>query len=191
MTKTDAELYTGAQSGDRQALECLYDKYEKLLYSYAYKMTSSHELSEEIIQDVFVKVWQKKGAYDASKGKLSTWLITITRYSAIDILRKQKQNNFEYDEQTDSDNPSEHFHSNVEKAVEAGEDQEIIQRAMTELNKDQQKIITLFYFNAYSQSQIAKSLNIPLGTVKSRIRLALGNLKKSMKTIQKGGTHNE
>lgn len=190
MTKTDSDLYAGVQSGDRRALEYLYQKYEKLLYSYAYKMTTSHELSEEIIQDVFVKVWQKKGAYDASKGKLSTWLITITRYSAIDILRKQKTPTFEYEEQDGAADTSEHFYSSVEKAVTAGEDQDVIRLAMQSLNKEQEKIITLFYFKAYSQSQISEALNLPLGTVKSRLRLALGHLRKNIEQERKGGTQN-
>lgn len=65
MTKTDLELYDSMCSGDKSALESIYSKYERLLYSYAYKMTSSHEVSEEIVQDVFTKLWQNKNPYDA------------------------------------------------------------------------------------------------------------------------------
>ena len=89
MTKTDLELYDSMCSGDKSALESIYSKYEKLLYSYAYKMTSTHEVSEEIVQDVFTKLWQNKNPYDANKAKMSTWLITITRNSVIDLFRKK------------------------------------------------------------------------------------------------------
>lgn len=180
MTKTDLELYDNMRSGDRTALESLYYKYEKLLYSYAYKMTSSHEVSEEIVQDVFTKLWQNKSTYDASKAKMSTWLITITRHSVIDLFRKKKLETYEYDEMDDINSSTDLYSSTVEKTAELNEDQKIICNAISSLNNDQKFIITLFYFKAYSHSKIASQLNIPLGTVKSRIRLALGHLKKNI-----------
>lgn len=191
MTRTDSDLYEGLRAGDKSCLEMLYQKYEKLLYSYAYKMTSSHERSEEVVQDVFMKVWQKKGAYDADKGKLSTWLISVTRNSVIDLSRRKKLDTFEYDERDDVNSDTNHFNSSVEQEAERHEDQEMINEAMRALNDEQKKIITLFYFRAYSQSQIAKALDLPLGTVKSRIRLALGHLKKNIDLVRKGGTQNE
>ena len=191
MTWTDTELYEGLRAGDKACLEMLYRKYEKLLYSYAYKMTSSHERSEEVVQDVFMKVWQKKGAYDENKGKLSTWLITITRNYAIDISRRKKIDTYEYDERDDVNPDSDHFNSPVEKQAEHHEDREIINKAMQKLNEEQQRIVTLFYFKAYSQSQIAEALDVPLGTVKSRLRLALGHLRENMDPARKGGTQNE
>lgn len=191
MTRTDSDLYEGLRAGDKSCLEMLYQKYEKLLYSYAYKMTSSHERSEEVVQDVFMKVWQKKGAYDADKGKLSTWLISVTRNSVIDLSRRKKLDTFEYDERDDVNSDTNHFNSSVEQEAEKHEDQEMINEAMHALNDEQKKIITLFYFRAYSQSQIAKALDLPLGTVKSRIRLALGHLKKNIDLVRKGGTQNE
>lgn len=191
MTRTDSDLYEGLRAGDKSCLEMLYQKYEKLLYSYAYKMTSSHERSEEVVQDVFMKVWQKKGAYDADKGKLSTWLISVTRNSVIDLSRRKKLDTFEYDERDDVNSDTNHFNSSVEQEAERHEDQEMINEAMHALNDEQKKIITLFYFRAYSQSQIAKALDLPLGTVKSRIRLALGHLKKNIDLVRKGGTQNE
>lgn len=191
MTRTDSDLYEGLRAGDKSCLEMLYQKYEKLLYSYAYKMTSNHERSEEVVQDVFMKIWQKKGAYDANKGKLSTWLISITRNSAIDLSRRKKLDTFEYDERDDVNSDTNHFNSSVEQEAERHENQEMINKAMHELNDEQKKIITLFYFKAYSQSQIAAALDLPLGTVKSRLRLALGHLRKNIEPAKKGGTQNE
>lgn len=180
MTKTDLELYQSMCSGDRSALEAIYEKYEKLLYSYAYKMTSSREVSEEIVQDVFTKLWQNKNPYDAGKAKMSTWLITITRNSVIDLFRKKKLDTYEYNELDDIDSSTDMYNSSVEKSAELHENQSIICAAMSSLSNEQKYIITLFYFKAYSHSQISNELNIPLGTVKSRIRLALGHLKKNI-----------
>lgn len=191
MTRAEAELYEQIQSGDRNALESLYVKYEKLLFSYAFKMTSNKEMSEEIVQDVFTKVWHRKGGYDPSKGKLSTWLITLTRNATIDVLRRQKIQTYEYDERDDVDPAQNEQSSSVEAAVEAGEDQAMIQHAMDGLSQEQHHIINLFYFKACSHSQIAKTLDLPLGTVKSRIRLALKHLKKNIETVKKGGTIDE
>lgn len=191
MTRTDSDLYEGLRAGDKSCLEILYQKYEKLLYSYAYKMTSSHERSEEVVQDVFMKVWQKKGAYDADKGKLSTWLISITRNSVIDLSRRKKLDTFEYDERDDVNKDTDYFHSSVEQEADRHENQKMINEAMHTLNDEQKRIITLFYFRAYSQSQIAAALDLPLGTVKSRIRLALGHLRKNIERVKKGGAQNE
>lgn len=191
MTRTDSDLYEGIQAGDKTCLEMLYQKYEKLLYSYAYKMTSSRERSEEVVQDVFMKVWQKKGAYDENKGKLSTWLISITRNSVIDLSRRKKLDTFEYDERDDMTQDTDVFTSSVERTAEKHDDQETINEAMRTLNDEQKRIVTLFYFKAYSQSRIAEALDLPLGTVKSRLRLALGHLKKNIERVRKGGTQNE
>ncbi|WP_020008189.1 RNA polymerase sigma factor [Salinicoccus albus] len=191
MASTDSELYDGLLAGDKSCLERLYRKYEKLLYSYAYKMTSSHEKSEEVVQDVFMKLWQKKGAYDAAKGKMSTWLITLTRNAVIDLSRRKQLDTFEYDERDDVDNETNPFNSTVEKTAEKHEDQKTIAHAVKSLNDEQQRIVTLFYFKAYSQSQIAAALDLPVGTVKSRLRLALGHLKKNIERSEKGGTHDE
>lgn len=180
MTKTDLELYDSMCSGDKSALEHIYSKYERLLYSYAYKMTSSHEISEEIVQDVFTKLWQNKNPYDAGKAKMSTWLITITRNSVIDLFRKKKFNTYEYNEMDDIDSSTDLYSSTVENSAELHEEQRIICTAMSSLSEEQKYIITLFYFKAYSHSQISNELSIPLGTVKSRIRLALGHLKKNI-----------
>lgn len=187
MKKTDVDLYQGIQAGDQSSLKMLYRKYETLLYSYAYKMTSHHEWAEEVVQDVFMKVWQKKGAYDEKRGKLSTWLISMTRNAVIDLYRRKKLDTFEYDERDDLDKAANHFNSSVEQEVEKHEDQQLIHTAMQSLNDEQTKIITLFYFKAYSQTQIAKALDLPLGTVKSRIRLALRHLRNNIDRVKKGG----
>ncbi|UOQ84040.1 RNA polymerase sigma factor [Gracilibacillus salinarum] len=184
MNEQDVTWYKNIQHGDQIALEALYDKYEKLLFSFVYKMTQNREITEEVVQDVFLKIWTKKGMYDPSKGKFSSWLLTITRYTAIDFIRKKKDSkDFSLEERdaTQVDNTS------LEEEVEWKEDTKQIKQAMKQLKKDQQKVIILFYFKALSQQKIADQLGIPLGTVKGRIRLALKHLKEKLHMLEEKG----
>ncbi|MCP8969978.1 RNA polymerase sigma factor [Ectobacillus ponti] len=176
MNDQDVSLYQSVLQGDRQALEQLYDKYEKLLFSFAYRMTGRKELAEEAVQDVFLKLWTKKGLYDSTKGKFSSWLLTITRNASIDLLRKNKQTlqMAEVPEALASQEPG------VEELVEWKEEGARLREAMSELGEEQKAIVDLFYFQAMSQQSIADVCQIPLGTVKGRIRLALQHLRKHL-----------
>ncbi|TCP27078.1 RNA polymerase sigma-70 factor (ECF subfamily) [Scopulibacillus darangshiensis] len=175
--QTDVKLYFELRQHDQSALEAIYDRYEKLLYSFAYRMTQNTGLAEDVVQEVFMKLWHGKSEYDQTKGKFSSWLLTITRYTAIDHIRKLKQEDaFELDERDalQSEEPS------VEDEITWKEEKETIRRSIHTLSKDQQEMIHLFYYKGYSQKQISESCDIPLGTVKGRIRLALKHLKKRL-----------
>ncbi|PYZ92210.1 RNA polymerase subunit sigma-70 [Salipaludibacillus keqinensis] len=173
----DIKLYERLRLGDKEALETLYDKYERLLYSFSYKMVNNPEAAEEIVQEVMIKLWKGKGTYSPDYGKFSSWLLTVTRHTAIDYLRKQQKVTTEeihtetelHDDQTP-----------VEEMVEWKEKGERLRQAMRTLKKDQRVIIDLFYFKGYSQRKIAEQTDIPLGTVKGRIRLALKHLKAEL-----------
>lgn len=191
MVQTDEKLYEMIEFRDKEAFKTLYRKYEKLLFSYAYKMTSDTSISEEVVQDVFMKVWQKKGAFKPDKGRLSTWLITLTRNSVVDQLRKKKVDFSEYEERDSMTESDKNAESPTESKVIQNEDSHIISTALKNLSTEQQQMIELFYFRALTQSQISNELNLPLGTVKSRLRLALKHLKKHIKTNQKGGIQND
>ncbi|PSC77290.1 RNA polymerase subunit sigma, partial [Mammaliicoccus sciuri] len=102
MRESDIELYDKIVSKDTDSLETLYDRYESLLYSFIYKITQDKQSSEEVLQDVFMKIWNQKAKFDSSKGKMSTWLITISRNLAIDYIRKRKTTSYEYDEERDN-----------------------------------------------------------------------------------------
>ncbi|WP_232718685.1 RNA polymerase sigma factor [Bacillus sp. FJAT-45037] len=160
---------------DKQALEQLYDRYERILFSFIYRFTNDNGLTEEVMQDVFIKIWQKKAHYDSSKGKFSSWLLTIARNASIDQIRKRKLTEVEYDVRDSREDP--HL---VEDIVEQKEDQQIVQEALKKLPNDQAKIVRLFYFEGETQKTISERCGIPLGTVKGRIRLALGHLRKQL-----------
>ncbi|WP_252314374.1 sigma-70 family RNA polymerase sigma factor [Sinobaca sp. H24] len=173
--ETDAELYKRIQAQDKEALEILYIRYERLLYSFAYNMINDKQAAEEVMQDVFFKLWRGKGAgaYNESRGKFSSWLLTITRNASIDHLRKKKIEVYEWEER---DSVQEQMPS-VEEEIETKEERTELQAVIHKLPDEQQRMICLFYFQGMSQSQIAKACDIPLGTVKGRLRLALQKLK--------------
>ncbi|SDJ16143.1 RNA polymerase sigma factor [Salimicrobium halophilum] len=187
MSTQDEELYRRVLHKDKDALETLYDKYEKLLFSFSYKMTNNHGLSEEVVQDVFMKLWTQKGTYDSSKGKFSSWLLTIARNAAVDLMRKKKDTPYELEERDalQTNEPS------VEEMYEWKEEATAVREAMRVLNDNQQRAIQLFYFDAKSHREIAEQLGVPLGTVKGRIRMALKHLQTEMNRREGGKERHE
>ncbi|MDT3959911.1 sigma-70 family RNA polymerase sigma factor [Staphylococcus kloosii] len=164
---------------DSASLEKLYDRYESLLYNLAYKITQDQQSSEEVLQDIFMKIWHQKAIFKPEKGKLSTWLITLCRNRAIDILRQRKDVERSFDEA---------FHgietnSLPEYDLLDKECSEELQKIISYLSKEQQTIIALFYFKGLSQQEIADKLTMPIGTVKSRLRLSIKHLNDYLKTI--------
>ncbi|SFL89562.1 MULTISPECIES: RNA polymerase sigma factor [Salibacterium] len=175
---TDKELYDRIRERDREALEMLYDRYERLLYSFAFRMTNDSQASEEVMQDVFLKLWKDKGSgqYREEKGKFSSWLLTVTRNASIDRNRKNKTQEVEWEER---DSRHEEM-PGVEQEIESKEERDELQSAIHTLPDAQQRMICLFYFQGYSQQEISNACDIPLGTVKGRIRLALQKLKENL-----------
>lgn len=178
----DAELYNKVLSGDKRALEQLYDKYEKILYSFSYRMMNQKQSAEEVVQEVFIKVWKGQGYFDPSKGKFSSWLLTIARNTSIDLMRKRKEPAYELEERDSlvSNEPS------TEDLVEWKEQGAAVRNAVSQLGEEQRLVIDSFYFKGYTQKKIAEQFNVPLGTVKGRIRLALKHLRTALDE-QEGG----
>ncbi len=112
---TDLELYERVRQKDKEALETLYDRYERILYAFVLQLTKDRDLAEEAMQEVFIKLWRGGGIYDESKGKFRSWFFTMSRHVAIDLIRKRKpdlQLDESYAKAIPSDSPS------VEKEVE-------------------------------------------------------------------------
>lgn len=173
----DIILYLKLQQKDKEALERLYDKYEKLLYSFSYRMVQDSHLAEEVVQEVFIKLWKGNGVYDDSKGKFSSWLLTMTRNTAIDIIRKTKKELSSEIEERDSLQSQD---QSIEDQVEWKEEGSRLRKAVDLLKQEQKRMIDLFYFKGLTQQRISEECNLPLGTVKGRIRLALKHLKSQL-----------
>jgi RNA polymerase sigma factor (sigma-70 family) len=184
----DLQLIQRIVAKDAEALEALYDRYEKPLYAFAYRLTQDRMMAEEVVQECFVRVWNAGVKFDAAQGKLTTWLFTIVRNASIDLLRKGKRRQSEG--QLNDDhlmNMADERH-NIEQAVEWDATRQEIKAALSTLNEDQKDIIELIYFKGFTQQEVSDNRNIPLGTVKSRVRLAFKQLKSKLYSLGKEGS---
>lgn len=173
MAVSDHILVERLQRGDRAVMSDVYDQYADALYGTLVKIVRSEATAEDILQETFVKVWLQRDRYDATKGTFFTWMLNIARNMAIDTLRsaayKASQMNRSVDEI-------------VGIADEPGEDAVIpehtdLRTIVDTLGPEQRAIVDLMYFQGYTQSEISEEFNIPLGTVKSRLRLAMNTLR--------------
>jgi RNA polymerase sigma-70 factor (ECF subfamily) len=162
-----------------EALSELYDRYSRLVFSLALQTIGDPATAEEITQDVFVRVWEKAGTYREEQAKVSTWLTSITRYRSIDLLRQRgsrpERDSIGWDDLASGNEPS---IDGPEGAAELSIEGLRIRNAVNGLPPDQQKALRLAYFYGLSHSEIAEQLGEPLGTVKTRIRLAMQKLRE-------------
>jgi len=173
----DELLMERVAQGDQKALEGLYDRYGRLVYGLARNIVGDEPTAEEITQDVFTRVWQKSSTYRAEQGRPLTWLMRITRNRAIDELRRRgTRPRLEPLPWTggsalsDGEDPAE--------AADLAQRRRSVAAAMSELPQEQRRVLALAYFRAYTHQQIADSLGQPLGTVKTRLRLAMQKMRR-------------
>lgn len=169
----DAALIRRIGEGDTGALRVLYERYGAIVFGMALRVVGDRQTAEECTQDVFVAVWRSAGAYDAERASVSTWMISIARNRAVDAVRRlaarpaQPQAEvFVSDEAPDT----------ADRAA-ALESSERVAAALADLPETQRDVVVLAYFHGLSHSEIAERLDLPLGTVKGRMRLALDRLR--------------
>lgn len=179
---TDAQLYERLRSKEQGALEELYDRYERLVYSFAYRMSQNAQMAEDIVQEVFTKLWKNHAPYTEDKGKFSSWLLTMTRNASLDTLRKKGKQQEVGLLDKDAEQMKIPVDEMPEQMLEWKEKGTVLRKAIKRLKEEQQTIVELFYFHGLSQESISSKLDIPLGTVKSRIRLALQHLRKHLES---------
>jgi RNA polymerase sigma-70 factor, ECF subfamily len=174
--QSDAQLVYLLREGEKKALAILYKRYAGLVYSVAYKILQDQQEAEDLTQDIFVTFW-KKNSFDPNRGALSSFLGLLTRSRAIDKIRSGNttENFLARWQKIFSEEASESFP--LEQAS-LQERQEKLQQALDELPELQRLILEMNYFENLSQAKIAKTLNLPLGTVKSRSRQGILQLKK-------------
>ena len=171
---SEEELIQLLQCGDQSAFEYLYDHYSGALNTVILKLISDQQLAEDILQEAFVKIWNNFSAYDSTKGRLFTWMLNITRNLTIDTIRSKsfkKQTKIHKTENAVT-SISNNFNEN-DKFDALG-----IRKQTMLLKEDQKRVIDLAYFEGFTQEEISKKLDIPLGTVKTRMRTAISVLKK-------------
>ena len=183
-TMTDLDIMKKVASYDSKALEALYNRYSTILYTLIKTIVADTALAEEVLSEVFVIIWRKVNHFDFDEGNVYTWLITLARNKAVDTIRVKKSG---VETQPYSD---EYENKHILPALKPnGKSLELkdaldktvkMQKAMEELTDAQQYVIHLAYFEGLTESEIAAKLNIPVSTVKSKIRIALTNLKENL-----------
>jgi len=175
-----ALLQRVAQSGDREAFEALFSHFAPRIKALMIKSGSVNSEAEDIAQDVMLKVWRKSALYAAGKGAVSTWVFTIARNSRIDRLRKKSS--VPYDDIDDIELASND--AGAEEEVLANQQAQHVSAAISQLPDEQRNIIDLAFLHDMPQSEIALKLSLPLGTVKSRMRLAYDKLRLNLEYLK-------
>jgi RNA polymerase sigma factor (sigma-70 family) len=162
---------------DRSALDLLYERYAGAIYGIICRVVKNKDIAEEVLQDVFLKYWNRIEGYDAAKGKLFTWMLNIARNQAIDRTRSK-----EVSKEKKTKGIEDYVNTgNQEAFQEPSVDGIGIRDLLKNLSQDQQFVVEYLYFKGYSQSELAEEFQIPLGTVKTRLRLAMQQLRLMMK----------
>lgn len=172
----DSELIHRLRLGEKQAMEVLDDRYAGLVYSVAFRILQNSADAEELTQDVFVTLWQRDD-YKPDRGSLKSFLGLLTRHRAIDKLRKGKTSQKFLERWQQYIHESSSTNLPLEE-VQSKEQQKKLQKALSLLPVEQREILMMNFFEGLSRTQIAQKLNLPVGTVKSRVRLAFVRLKK-------------
>lgn len=170
---SEEELVAALRTRSQKAYSVLYDNYAPALLGIICKVVKNSDDAENLLQDTFVKVWTYIDSYDTSKGRLFTWLLNIARNTAINFLRAQQKTEFT-DIQTLTDGVYTERNS-ITDAINVGHIG--VADTVSRLDPKLRQIINLIYFDGYTQQEVADSLNMPLGTVKTRTRMALQQLK--------------
>ncbi len=177
----DVELIERLRRRDAQALAELYDRYGRLVYSLILRVVKDAGIAEDLVQETFMRVWNRVQAFDAQKGSIGPWLLAVARNRAIDYLRSaggRERNALEFEE---TDHPA--LYTNMEHDILSSDQARLIQTALGKLSPNQRQVIELAYFEGLSQTEMAERMGQPLGTVKTWVRSALKNLRDDLGAV--------
>jgi RNA polymerase sigma-70 factor, ECF subfamily len=169
----DMGLLTRIQSGDQEAMSALFDRYGTMVYSVALRVLKDTGEAEDVMQEIFVQMWKNPSAFVSGRGSLGGWLVVVARNRSIDVIRRRRPSE-----------PVELFalpsSTNLAQEAERNSLLEKIRGVMLSLPVEQQKSVELAFFEGLSHSEISEKTGDPLGTVKTRIRLALITIRKAL-----------
>jgi RNA polymerase sigma-70 factor (ECF subfamily) len=172
---SDTELLHAVARGDESALAALYDRYNSILLGLLLRILHSRSEAEDVLQEVFLQIWQRAANFDEARGRGFTWMVTLARSRAIDRLRSLQSRQRADD--TAMQNAPEQSGDASDDAYHA-EQREIVRTALAEIPEEQRRALLLAYFEGLTQSEIAARLGQPLGTVKTRMRSGMGKLRE-------------
>ncbi len=174
---TEEELVERLGARDAAAFEYLYDNYSGALYGSILRMVQDENVAQDLLQETFVKIWKNYSSYNSDRGRLYTWMVNIARNLAIDHKRsranKSSEKNQPIDKSVNAINKTGKTVFNIDRIG--------LKEVVGQLKPESQQMINLLYYSGYTQEEVAKELEMPLGTVKTRTRTALIELRKLMK----------
>src|SRR5256885_7969248 len=175
----DEELMHLVRAGDAQAFEIVFDRHSGAAFSLAYRMCGRQAMAEDIVQEAFVSLWRSGARYDATRGSVRTWVLSVVRNRAIDAFRREsaKGGRDVAEEGIAERMPAPQL---TDTEVERRDEARQVRKALVELPPDQRQVIELAYFGGFTHSQIANMLELPSGTVKGRMRLGLSKMRLAL-----------
>ena len=177
---SDDELMDGVASGDLAALGQVYDRYSRLVFSVAVRVLNDRQLAEDVVQEVFLRLWRRPASFDPARGRFVTWLMSVTRNRALDEWRRSARRRRLEEQESDpigSQLVAQDRADDPELGLALAELRRAVRTAMTRLPAAQRRVLELAYFGGLTQVEIAERTGDPLGTVKTRIRLGMRKLR--------------
>jgi len=171
----DEDLMPLIEAGDAEAFAALYDRHGRMAYTLAYRMMGEKQEAEDVVQEAFIKVWRSAGGYRVGRGSVRAWILSIVHNRGIDQLRSHARRGRMQDKVEASAPTSEPSEAFAETWRNSQRDQ--VREALKTLPQEQLKILELAYFSGYTHVEIAERLDLPLGTVKGRMRLGLQKIR--------------
>ncbi len=174
---TDFDVIDQLIAGNSQAIEMLYDRYARLAFGVALKILGERTAAEDVVQEAFVAVWRNAAAFDPARGQIRSWLLRIVRNRAIDRLRA----NPAYRQSADIETANLSVKDVAFDHVAMDAERQQLRHVLSALPQTQRRAIELSYFGGLSQTEVASRMHLPLGTVKSRMRLGLEKMRVSLR----------
>ena len=184
----DGQLVQLVAERDAGALEVLYDRYGKVAYSLARRILTDEVLAQDVVQEVFLSLWRDARRFDAGRGTLATYLLSMTHHRAVDVvrreenLRRRRTSDESLEFQPDSA-------PGVEAEAEAAERRSEVRAALAQLPPAQREALALAYFGGYTQREVATLVGVPLGTVKTRMAAGMRKLKEALREAGREEQH--
>ncbi len=171
----ESQLLALLKDKDERGFDILYQNYSNVLYGVIIRILKDEDEAKDMLQEVFVRIWNRIDKYERSKGRLYTWMINLTRNFVIDRLRSADYKNHQKNNFVRDDNVI-----IIDSKYSSSQNIDVIglQGMVTKLNEDHRKLIQKIYFEGFTQADLAEELGIPLGTLKTRIRAAIKSLRK-------------
>ncbi len=171
----DAEVLRAIQRGDQEAVAVLYDRYGGIAYGLAFRITNDGTLAEDVVQEAFLSVWRQAARFDPDRGYVRSWLLTIVHHKAVDCVRRRAGRA----ERGLPDGPDEFIatRGRPEEIAEWSMEAAAVREAVQRIPDDQRRTVEMAYFEGITHVEIAERMGVPLGTVKSRLRIGLEKMR--------------